>query len=215
MLCPAFERGIAVSDVQQDAAPAAGWYPDPAGGGTSRWWSGDAWTDHVQPAAAGSVPLRLFADGGFDPAVLTPAAPPPSTQEDWHSRSGKATTLQRTTSGSVSLSVKAPAGGSRRNDPYGQRNWSAGLALVLALLSIPALAWRAVADLPALTHSILAGAPIAIALLALALSLRRGRGLILSIVSIVISGAVLLAGFLLDPEVVRDITGSVLALLPV
>jgi uncharacterized protein YxjI len=31
--------------------PPPGWYPDPAGGG-SRWWNGQGWTEHVQPAAA-------------------------------------------------------------------------------------------------------------------------------------------------------------------
>lgn len=202
-----------MSDVQQTAAPAAGWYPDPAGGGSSRWWSGDAWTDHVQPAAAAPVPVQLFADGGFDPAVLTPPAAGPSSQEDWHAATSRAATLQRSTGGSVSLSVQAPAAGSRR-DPYGQGNWTAGLALVLAVLALPALGWRAVADLPPLTQSIFAGAPIAVALLALVLAIRRGRGLILSIVSLVISAAVLLAGFLVDPAILREIAESVLALIP-
>jgi hypothetical protein len=202
-----------VSDVQQAAVPAAGWYPDPAGGGSSRWWSGDAWTDHVQPAVAAAVPVRLFADGGFDPAVLTPPAAGPSSQEDWHASTGRATSLQRTTGGSVSLSVQAPAAGTR-HDPYGQRNWAAGLALVLALLAIPALGWRAVAELPPLTQSIFAGAPIAVALLALVLAIRRGRGMVLSIVSLVISGAALAGAFLVDPAALREITENVLALIP-
>jgi hypothetical protein len=30
--------------------PAAGWYPDPAGSGGSRWWDGIAWGDQVHPA---------------------------------------------------------------------------------------------------------------------------------------------------------------------
>ena len=35
-------------------APAAGWYPDPAGGGGQRWWDGASWSDQVQapPQAA-------------------------------------------------------------------------------------------------------------------------------------------------------------------
>lgn len=29
--------------------PPPGWFPDPAGSGRLRWWSGTAWTDHVHP----------------------------------------------------------------------------------------------------------------------------------------------------------------------
>jgi uncharacterized protein YxjI len=44
-------------------SPPPGWYPDPAGGGGSRWWNGQGWTEHVQPAPA--------------PPPPPPAAPPP------------------------------------------------------------------------------------------------------------------------------------------
>jgi uncharacterized protein YxjI len=30
--------------------PPPGWYPDPAGLGGGRWWDGQGWSDHVQPA---------------------------------------------------------------------------------------------------------------------------------------------------------------------
>jgi len=30
--------------------PPAGWYPDPAGSGASRWWDGQTWTHRVSPA---------------------------------------------------------------------------------------------------------------------------------------------------------------------
>lgn len=33
------------SVVRPTAAP--GWYPDPAGSATSRWWDGQRWTDHT------------------------------------------------------------------------------------------------------------------------------------------------------------------------
>jgi hypothetical protein len=31
--------------------PAAGWYPDPAGSGGTRWWNGSTWGEQVQPVA--------------------------------------------------------------------------------------------------------------------------------------------------------------------
>jgi hypothetical protein len=31
-------------------APPAGWYPDPATPGQSKWWDGESWTEHLQPA---------------------------------------------------------------------------------------------------------------------------------------------------------------------
>jgi hypothetical protein len=31
--------------------PPAGWYPDPGGAATQRWWDGSAWSDHVQALA--------------------------------------------------------------------------------------------------------------------------------------------------------------------
>jgi hypothetical protein len=228
MLCPTsrFQEGATVTDLQvtgQAAAPAPGWYPDPAGGSGTRWWSGEAWTDHVQaapepiaPAApsavtSSGVPFRLFADGGFDPAVLEPVTGP-ETQSDWHTQAVRAPQVSRQAHGSVSLSTEVPA--VRRHDPYRQRNWTAGLALVLAVLGIAALGWRSVADLPAVTQSIFAGGPIAISLLALVLAIRRGGGLILSIVALVLSAGVLLAGLLVEPELIRQATESVLGLLP-
>ena len=31
--------------------PAAGWYPDPAGGNAQRYWDGRQWTEHTTPMA--------------------------------------------------------------------------------------------------------------------------------------------------------------------
>ncbi|PWW21520.1 uncharacterized protein DUF2510 [Geodermatophilus normandii] len=40
-------------------SPPPGWYPDPAGGGGSRWWDGRTWTEHVrQPPAPQPVPAQ-------------------------------------------------------------------------------------------------------------------------------------------------------------
>jgi hypothetical protein len=196
-----------VTDVQQASSPAAGWYPDPAGTGSTRWWSGEAWTDHVQPAAA---------EPAAAPSGVVPTArAEPRSQSDWHAQPARGVTVRRHGAGSVSLSTQVPSRESRRHDPYRQRNWAAGLALVLAMLGIPALGWRVVSDLPALTQSIFAGAPIAVALLALALALRRGTGLILSIVATLISGAVLLVGLLAEPAALRSIVHTVTGMLGV
>lgn len=269
----------------RSSAPAAGWYPDPAEPGATRWWSGESWTDHVERAAVAAVPsaavpvatpvpvlapslspsmspefspalspavspavspalaptgaassapavspftpagapsnydsagvpLSLFADSGVSPAVFTPAVKP-ATQSDWHNQTGRGVVPKRQVSGSVSLSTGVPTAASRKHDPYRERNWIAGLALVLALLSIPALGARVlISDLPPLTQSIFAGAPIAVALLALVVSIRRGSGIVVSIIAVVISGGVLAASLLVDPAILHDLASSVVDLLP-
>lgn len=251
-------EGTIVSELGYEArpsAPAAGWYPDPAEPGATRWWSGESWTDHVERAAvaavpsagvpvatplevvapsaaaapaispftpsaepsrydADGVPLSLFADSGVSAAVFAPVAKP-TTQSDWHNQTGRGALPKRQVAGSVSLSTGVPTAASRKHDPYRERNWIAGLALVLAVMSIPALGARVlITDLPPLTQSIFAGAPIAVALLALVVSVRRGVGIVLSIIAIVISGGVLAAGLLVDPAILHDLASSVVALLP-
>ncbi|MEZ5190671.1 MAG: DUF2510 domain-containing protein [Schumannella sp.] len=237
--------------VAPSGGPPPGWYPDPAGPGRSRWWSGEGWTDHVQEAAPAApvapvvpvapiasvapvapaapatalasasatassnlgengVPLVLFADSVVAPEALSPVSRGPETQEDWHGSVGRGPVVKRQAAGSVSLSTTVS---SDRHDPYRARNWAAGLAIALALLGIPALGWRTLTELPALTQSIFAGAPIAVSLLALAIAVRRGGGLVLSIVAVLISGVVLLAGLLIDPETLRSATQSVLGLI--
>jgi hypothetical protein len=57
--------------------PAPGWYPDPAGAATYRWWDGEAWTEGThageQDARPGMIPAQLF----LDPEPVIPAAAPP------------------------------------------------------------------------------------------------------------------------------------------
>jgi hypothetical protein len=43
--------------------PPAGWHPDPAGSGRSRWWDGSVWTDH-------------YSDAPVAPSVVAPVVPP-------------------------------------------------------------------------------------------------------------------------------------------
>lgn len=61
-------------------AVAPGWYPDPAGSTSVRWWDGGRWTEHLQPRPA-LPPL---------PAVVLPAAPAWTVPADSTGRWGSA-----------------------------------------------------------------------------------------------------------------------------
>lgn len=53
-----------MSDGQHDdqargqGLPPAGWYPDPAGGPSRRWWDGSGWTHDLEGAGAGTAPAQ-------------------------------------------------------------------------------------------------------------------------------------------------------------
>ncbi|MEO8263555.1 MAG: DUF2510 domain-containing protein [Pseudolysinimonas sp.] len=156
------------------------------------------------------VPLNLFADSVVAPSALVPAAGPAS-QSDWHNQVGRGRGARRQGNGSVSLSTAVPV--ARRNDPY-ERSWMSGLAIVVAILSIPAMALGVAWDLPPLTQSIFGGAPIAIGLLALVASIRRSGRFVLPLIAVVISGLVLLADLLIDPAILKSAVDTVMGLLP-
>ena len=51
------------NDMTDTPTPPEGWYPDPAGGGGLRRWSGTAWTEEVRASAT-------------EPPFFAPAATP-------------------------------------------------------------------------------------------------------------------------------------------
>ena len=80
----------------EPTTPAAGWYPDPAGGDGLRWWTGITWTDDVRPSpwasatpvsaapvtpVVTSAPASASAPWGFEPA-LAPVAEAPDPGDD-------------------------------------------------------------------------------------------------------------------------------------
>jgi hypothetical protein len=55
--------------------PVAGWYPDPAGSDELRWWSGAAWTDHLQPRAQ-PAPAPTPSPMQWEPVAPMPQVSP-------------------------------------------------------------------------------------------------------------------------------------------
>jgi len=64
--------------VTEPTTPAAGWYPDPAGGAGLRWWTGVTWTDDVRPSPWASATPTAAA-----PAVPVVTSAPPTTTPAW------------------------------------------------------------------------------------------------------------------------------------
>ena len=225
MLCPVVvgAKGAIVTDLQQGApaAPPAGWYADPVRPGSTRYWSGTGWTDQVNSPVAEPVvpPIGMMFDAGpvVEPPPITFSAPPAphesyASQSEWHQTRAKP--IQRVGIAPVSTTTRTASNSARaQNDPY-DRNWIAGVAIVLALLSIPGLAARVLWDLPAVTQSIIALAPIGISLLALARAARHRSGRVLSLIAVLISAATLIAAWVVDPAVIRGVVESIVGLLP-
>jgi hypothetical protein len=59
-----------------DGRTPAGWYPDPAGSASQRWWDGTAWTGHLQPAASVQPAYPAQAAAPLQPAYPAQAAAP-------------------------------------------------------------------------------------------------------------------------------------------
>lgn len=55
--------------------PPAGWYPDPAGANTERWWDGEKWTDSQRPTTA-AVPSNDDTTSAAHAFPRVDAAPP-------------------------------------------------------------------------------------------------------------------------------------------
>jgi hypothetical protein len=77
----------------------AGWYPDPAGGASQRYWDGAAWTAHTAPAVGppqppwqGSTSTTSATQELRPPADSTsntgPFSQPGPTQQNWHDQQG-------------------------------------------------------------------------------------------------------------------------------
>ena len=62
----------------EPTSPAAGWYPDPAGGEGLRWWTGVTWTDDVRPSPWASATPTSAA-----PTVPVVTSAPPSAAPAW------------------------------------------------------------------------------------------------------------------------------------
>jgi hypothetical protein len=57
-------------------SPPPGWYPDPGGSGSLRWWDGRRWTEHLHAAGAAPAPVATA------PVAVT--TPPRYQQKWWH-----------------------------------------------------------------------------------------------------------------------------------
>jgi Protein of unknown function (DUF2510) len=86
------------------SAPAAGWYPDPAGSGGTRWWDGTSWTEHLQAAQAPPAPVAQPATVAPPWVQQQPGGTP--TQAPWGDRpAAEPTTWQRNRNSLIALAA--------------------------------------------------------------------------------------------------------------
>src|SRR4051794_2337480 len=70
-----------------DVAP--GWYPDPQTEGQIRYWDGNAWTEHVQPASQAGEPVAQAGAGAEYDAGSLEGVPAHGRQRIEQLKSGK------------------------------------------------------------------------------------------------------------------------------
>jgi hypothetical protein len=68
--------------VTEPTAPPEGWYPDPAGGGGLRWWTGVTWTSDTRTTApvAPTAPLPMAPVATGPSTVWSPVVPEPDDE---------------------------------------------------------------------------------------------------------------------------------------
>jgi hypothetical protein len=112
---PLIARETAVIDTR---TPQAGWYPDPTDSRAYRWWSGEAWTEHltaapVAGATAAAAPAHEQA-ASWDVATFTlidrEPAPAPFTIEEFDTPNARSTGKNRSSIAMVVIGLLAIVG---------------------------------------------------------------------------------------------------------
>jgi len=155
------------------SAPPAGWYPDPVDPAGRRWWSGENWTEHVA-AAPEPVPAAEPALGPEDDLAYDPAADLARFSRD-PLVSGRSSTLN------ASLTTIP-----RRVDPYRERDFLSGAALVAALVGLLGFPLSLLIGLPEIVQYAFGGVPFGFATFATVVALRTERRPTLAIIAAVL-----------------------------